>query len=58
MKAGDLVQVRIDPGFSDSGAIALVQWVNEQYPATCGLLINNELRVYDLRTVEVICEGR
>ncbi len=58
MKAGDLVQVRIDPGFSDSGVIALVQWVNEQYPATCGLLINDELLVYDLRTVEVISEGR
>ena len=58
MKIGDLVRIPDDERFDDSGLIGLVQWINENYPPTCGLLIENKLAVYDARHVEVINEDR
>ena len=58
MKVGDLVRIQDDERFDDSGLIGLVQWVNENYPPTCGLLIENEVVVYAIHHVEVINEDR
>ena len=59
MKVGDLVRIDDDPRFDDSGMIGLVQWISERgYPPTCGLLIGNDVAVYDTRFVEVINEDR
>lgn len=54
MNPGDLAQVKDDGHSPDSGWVGLVQWVNPNYPATAGLLINGELRVYDMRTLEPV----
>ncbi|MEC9016234.1 MAG: hypothetical protein VYD37_07100 [Gemmatimonadota bacterium] len=54
MKVGDLVKVREDERFADSGLIGLVQWVDTEYPPRCCLLIEDNMAIYDPRVVEVV----
>ena len=54
MKIGDLVKIREDERFADSGLIGLVQWVDTKYPPQCGLLIKDKMLIYDARVVEVV----
>ena len=56
--AGDLVKVRIDDRYPDSGQVGLVQWVSEQYPPTCGVIIAGRIALYDHRQLEVVSESR
>ena len=55
---GDLVKVRIDDRYPDSGRVGLVQWASEQYPPTCGVIIDGAMALYDFRQLEVISESR
>ena len=54
MKIGDLVKIREDDRFADSGLIGLVQWVDTKYPPQCGLLIKDKMLIYDARALEVV----
>ena len=58
MQVGDLVKIREDDRFDDSGLIGLVKWVNLKYPPQCGLMLGNGVEIYDVRFVEVISENR
>lgn len=51
MKAGDLVKIRCKV---ENNLVGVVTWVNMQYPPNCGILINGDLIIEDLRVVEVI----
>ena len=54
MQVGDLVKIREDERFADSGLLGLVQWVDTKYPPQCGLLIKDKMLIYDARAVEVV----
>ena len=56
--AGDLVRVRIDDRYPDSGLIGLVQWVSQQSPPICGVMIEGKVALYDYRQLEVVSESR
>ena len=58
MKVGDLVKVRHDPKYIDSDHVGIVQWVREEYPPTCGIVVNGGMSIYDTRLLEVINESR
>jgi hypothetical protein len=55
MKVGDLVKIR---SRDDDNMIGIVTWVNMQYPPNCGILIDGQPVIEDLRVVEVINESR
>ena len=55
---GDLVKVRIDERYPDSGRVGLVKWASERYPPTCGVIIDGSIALYDFRQLEVVSEGR
>ena len=57
MKPGDLVKIKEDERFDDSGLIGLLQWVSKDYPYTCGIMISGEFMVYRQQFVEVISEA-
>ena len=54
MKSGDLVKVRHDPKYEDSGHVGIVQWVSEKYPPTCAIIVNGNVSMYDTRLLEVV----
>ena len=58
MKSGDLVKVRHDPKYEDSGHVGIVQWVRKEYPPACGIVVNGGMSIYDTRLLEVINESR
>ena len=58
MKVGDLVKIKEDEGFDDSGLIGIVQWVDNEYPGTCEILFSDESAVYCQHFAEVISECR
>jgi hypothetical protein len=58
MKAGDLVKVKGNPEYSDYGHIGLIQWVDEEYPPRCAVIMNEDIEIYDPRLLEVINETR
>ena len=58
MKVGDLVKINGNPEYSDYGQVGLVQWVNEVYPPSCGVIMNGDVGIYDPRILEVISESR
>ena len=58
MKVGDLVKVRHDPKYIDSGYIGIVKWVKDEYPPACAVIVNGGTSVYDCRLLEVISGGR
>ena len=58
MKTGDLVKVRHDPKYEDSGHVGIVQWVSEKYPPTCAIIVNGSVSMYDTRPLEVINASR
>ena len=51
---GDLVKVRHDPKYKDSGHVGIVQWVSESWPSTCVIIVNGNVSTYDARLLEVI----
>ena len=54
MNVGDLVKIREDKRFADSGLVGLVQWVDTKYPPQCGVLIKDKILIYDTRVVEAV----
>jgi hypothetical protein len=54
-KEGDLVKIRCR---AEDNLIGVVTWINLQYPATAGVLIDGENTIQDFRTIEVINESR
>ena len=58
MQIGDLVKVKHDPKYIDSNSVGIVQWVREEYPPVCGVIVNGGVSMYDTRLLEVINEGR
>ncbi len=58
MQVGDLVKVNGNPKYPDYGQVGLVQWVNEQYPPSCGVIMRGDTEIYDTRVLKVINENR
>ena len=58
MEAGDLVKVKHDPKYIDSDCVGIVQWVREEYPPACAVVVNGDVSIYDTRLLEVINESR
>ena len=58
MKVGDLVKVKHDPKYVDSDYVGIVQWVREEYPPACGIVVNGGMSIYDTRLLEVINASR
>ena len=57
MEAGDLVKVKHDPKHIDYDDIGIVQWVREEYPPACGIVVNGGMSIYDTRLLEVLNEN-
>ena len=54
-KEGDLVKIRCR---EEDNLMGVVTWVNLQYPATAGVMIEGEHTIQDFRVIEVINESR
>lgn len=51
MKASDLVMIKEDKRFDDSGLLGIVQWINED---CCGILMEGGIEVYARKYVKVV----
>lgn len=58
MKVGDLVKIKGNPKYPDHGRVGLIQWVNQQYPPSCCIIMDGDTAIYDPRNLEVINENR
>jgi len=54
-KEGDLVKIRCR---NNDNLVGVVTWVNLQYPANAGVMIDGQHTIQDFRTIEVISESR
>lgn len=50
-KVNDLVKTKDD-------SVGVVTWINLEYPANAGVLVDGKAKIYDFRMLEVISESR
>lgn len=61
LKVGDLVKIKEDEGWDDSGRIGVIYRVSDSYPPTCDIVFSknfsSEIFAYNQEFVEVISDS-